>query len=92
MREGGGRQAQQTGELAEAEDVAWGFSRDSGDMRSIYVSAVVAELSADKASLPPRRLNRFVDLVRAEEKVVSAALGPNQSKSFLDRVAQILNR
>jgi hypothetical protein len=33
-----------------------------------------------------------LDLVRAEEKVVSAALGPNQSKVFLDRVAQLLNR
>ena len=29
----------------------------------------------------------MLDLVRAEEKVVSAALGPNQSKVFLDRVA-----
>lgn len=33
-----------------------------------------------------------LDLVRSEEKVVSAALGPNQSKSFLDRVTQILGR
>jgi len=33
-----------------------------------------------------------LDLVRSEEKVVSAALGPHQSKSFLDRVTQILGR
>jgi hypothetical protein len=31
-----------------------------------------------------------VDLVRAEEKLVSAALGPNQSRVFLDRVQQLL--
>jgi hypothetical protein len=39
-----------------------------------------------------RGVEAVIDLVRAEEKVVSAALGPNQSKAFLDRVAQILNR
>jgi hypothetical protein len=39
-----------------------------------------------------RGVEALIDLVRAEEKLVSAALGPNQSKVFLDRVAQILNR
>lgn len=39
-----------------------------------------------------RGVEAVLDLVRAEEKVVSAALGPNQSKAFLDRVAQFLNR
>jgi hypothetical protein len=39
-----------------------------------------------------RGVEAVLDLVRADEKVVSAALGPNQSKLFLDRVAQILNR
>src|SRR5262249_35164906 len=39
-----------------------------------------------------RGVEAVLDLVRAEEKLVSAALGPNQSKVFLDRVAQILNR
>ena len=38
-----------------------------------------------------RGVEAVLDLVRAEEKVVSAALGPNQSKAFLDRIAQILN-
>lgn len=33
-----------------------------------------------------------LDLVRAEEKVVSAAVGPHQSKTFLDRVTQLLGR
>jgi hypothetical protein len=39
-----------------------------------------------------RGVEAVLDLVRAEEKLVSAALGPNQSKVFLERVAQILNR
>lgn len=39
-----------------------------------------------------RGVEAVLDLVRSEEKVVSAALGPNQSKVFLDRVAQLLNR
>ncbi len=66
----------QTGALTEAEDVAWGFSRDSADMRAIYVSAVVAELTAGKASLDPQRLNRFVGLVRADRSSAGAqALG-----------------
>jgi hypothetical protein len=37
-----------------------------------------------------RGVEAVLDLVRAEEKVVSAALGPHQSKVFLERVAQIL--
>lgn len=39
-----------------------------------------------------RGVEAVLDLVRSEEKVVSASLGPNQSKVFLDRVAQLLNR
>jgi hypothetical protein len=31
-----------------------------------------------------------LDLVRSDEKLVSAALGPNQSKAFLERVADLL--
>jgi hypothetical protein len=34
----------------------------------------------------------ILDLVRSQEKVVSAALGPNQSKAYLDRIAQLLAR
>jgi hypothetical protein len=37
-----------------------------------------------------RGSDAVLDLVRAEEKLVSAALGPNQSKLFLDRVQQLL--
>jgi hypothetical protein len=37
-----------------------------------------------------RGIDAVVDLVRAEEKVVSAVLGPNQSKLFLERVGRLL--
>jgi Domain of unknown function (DUF4388) len=39
-----------------------------------------------------RGTEAVLDLVRSEEKVISAALGPHQSKNFLDRVTQILGR
>ena len=42
-----------------------------------------SELDAGRGS------DAVIDLVRAEEKLVSAALGPNQSKVFLDRVQQL---
>ncbi len=46
-----------------------------------------------RAEMDAGRGNEAVlDLVRAEEKVVSAALGPHQSKSFLDRVTHLLDR
>ncbi|HWM93480.1 MAG TPA: DUF4388 domain-containing protein [Thermoanaerobaculia bacterium] len=38
-----------------------------------------------------RGVEAVLDLVRAEEKVVSAALGPHQSKTFLERIAQLLS-
>ena len=37
-----------------------------------------------------REVDAVLDLIRAEEKVVSGALGPNQSKTFLDRVGSLL--
>ena len=37
-----------------------------------------------------REVDAVLDLIRAEEKVVSGALGPNQSKAFLDRVGALL--
>jgi hypothetical protein len=37
-----------------------------------------------------RGADAVLDLVRACEKVVSAQLGPNQAKTFLDRVGQLL--
>ena len=37
-----------------------------------------------------RGVDAIVDLVRSEEKLVSVHAGPNQAKTFLDRVAVIL--
>jgi hypothetical protein len=37
-----------------------------------------------------RGVDAVLDLVRSEEKVISAALGPNQAKAFLSRVQQLL--
>ena len=37
-----------------------------------------------------RGVDAVLDLVRAAEKLVSAALGPNQSKVFLDKVSGLL--
>jgi hypothetical protein len=37
-----------------------------------------------------RGADAILDLVRAEEKLVSAHAGPNQAKSFLDKVATVL--
>jgi hypothetical protein len=37
-----------------------------------------------------RGFDAVIDLVRADEKVVSAALGPHQSKAFLDRIGRLL--
>jgi hypothetical protein len=37
-----------------------------------------------------RGVDAILDLVRADEKMVSAALGPHQSKSFLRRVEELL--
>ncbi len=37
-----------------------------------------------------REVDAVLDLIRSEEKVVSGALGPNQSKTFVDRVGALL--
>ena len=37
-----------------------------------------------------RGVDAILDLMRAEEKVVSGALGPNQARSFLERVGQLV--
>lgn len=39
-----------------------------------------------------RGVEAVIDLVRAQEKIVSQALGPHQSKTFVDRVAQLIGR
>lgn len=61
--------------------LADGGRRD--DLEAAY-RAARGELDAGRGS------DAVVDLVRSEEKLVSAALGPNQSKVFLGRVQQLL--
>ena len=65
---------------------ATGLLADGGrgkDLDSAY-RAARSELEAGRGS------EAVIDLVRAEEKLVSAALGPNQSKVFLGQVQQLL--
>jgi hypothetical protein len=57
---------------------------DRGDDLDSAYRTSRSELDAGRGS------EAVVDLVRAEEKLVSAALGPNQSKVFLDRVQRLL--
>src|SRR3954462_15660951 len=83
---------QSTEELAAVAELIHGQAREllsghgrQGDL-DIPLRMSKAEMDAG------RGLEAILDLVRAEEKVVSAALGPNQSKTFLSRVGQILNR
>jgi hypothetical protein len=37
-----------------------------------------------------RGIDAILDLIRAEEKTISSALGPNQAKGFLNRIQQLL--
>ena len=65
-----------SGALEEAEEVAWGFVRESAVMRAIFISAVVSELASPNAKTPAPRLVRFIALVSADRSTVGAqALG-----------------
>jgi hypothetical protein len=80
---------EQLGQLAESIDQE-ARTLLSGHYRAAELDA---PLRMSKAEMDGGRgVEAVLDLVRAEEKVVSAALGPNQSKAFLDRVAQLLER
>lgn len=80
--------AQELGELAER------IHQQARQLLSSHKQ--VAELETpfrlSKAQIQSgRQVDAVLDLVRSEEKVVSAALGPNQSRAFLDRVGQLLS-
>ena len=66
------------GRLVEAEDVAWPWRDRSQDLRGVYYSAMVAQLTA-KAGDPgpaPKRVDRFARLVRIDRSAEGAkALG-----------------
>ena len=68
----------------QARDLLSGHNK-AGELETTYRMSK-AEMEAG------RGVEAVLDLVRSEEKVVSAALGPNQSKVFLDRVGQLLGR
>ena len=60
----------------------------SGQERSGQLDGALRLFRAEMES--GRGADAILDLVRACEKVVSAQLGPNQAKAFLDRVGQLL--
>jgi hypothetical protein len=79
--------AEEIGRLAES------IHQQARDLLSSHEKADELETSymLTRAELEAgHRVEAVIDLVRSEEKVVSAALGPNQSKTFLDRVGQLL--
>jgi Domain of unknown function (DUF4388) len=80
---------EQLGQLAEAIDQQ-ARSLLSGHYRQAELEAPFRMSKAEMDG--GRGVEAVLDLVRSEEKVVSAALGPNQSKVFLDRVAQLMER
>jgi hypothetical protein len=81
--------AEQLGRLAEAIDQQ-ARALLSGHFRQAELDV---PLRLSKAEMDGGRgVEAVLDLVRAEEKVVSAALGPNQSKAFVDRISQLLDR
>ena len=72
-------------------------SKDKDELQSVIQQLRDTELDVplrlSKAEMDGGRgVEAVLDLVRSEEKVVSAALGPNQSKAFLDRVSQLMER
>jgi len=80
---------EQLGQLAEAIDQQ-ARALLSGHFRQAELDV---PLRLSKAEMDGGRgVEAVLDLVRSEEKVVSAALGPNQSKAFLDRISQLLDR
>lgn len=60
----------------------------AGDSQNSELEAVFRLSRAELDS--GRGVDAVLDLVRAAEKLVSAALGPNQSKVFLDKVSGLL--
>ena len=81
--------AEQLARLAEAIDQQ-ARSLLSGHFRQAELDVPLRLSKAEMDS--GRGVEAVLDLVRSEEKVVSAALGPNQSKAFLERVSQLLER
>jgi hypothetical protein len=60
----------------------------SGSERAGELEGLVRQTRAEMES--GRRVDAVLDLIRAGEKLISSAMGPNQARAFLDRVAQLL--
>lgn len=78
---------------AELETTAAGIHRQARELLGGHEK--VADLDSvyrmSKAEMDHgREVDAVLDLIRSEEKVVSGALGPNQSKTFLERVGALL--
>lgn len=77
----------------ELESTAEGIHRHARELLGGH--AKVADLESvyrmSRAELDHgREVDAVLDLIRSEEKVVSGALGPNQSKAFLERIGALL--
>ena len=81
-------------ELAQAADRVHRMTQQivgSADPSEARAAEVETALRLFRAELDAGRgLDALLDLIRAHEKAVSSALGPHQSRSYLDRVAQLL--
>jgi len=77
-------------EQARVADQIYRFGQQlmAGQERSGQLDGALRLFRAEMES--GRGADAVLDLVRACEKVVSAQLGPNQAKTFLDRVGQLL--
>lgn len=79
--------AEEQGRVAE-QIHRFGLQLMSGQERGGQLDSALRLYRAEMES--GRGADAVLDLVRASEKVLSAQLGPNQAKTFLDRVGQIL--
>lgn len=78
---------------AELETTAAGIHRQARELLGSHEKAADLEsvYRMSKAEMDHgREVDAVLDLIRSEEKVVSGALGPNQSKAFLERVGALL--
>jgi tetratricopeptide (TPR) repeat protein len=76
--QGLGLALQQEGKLAEAEEIAWSWRKQSPDMRELYVAAFIGQTTRDdlRGQISAARLDRFIGFSRADRSALGAqALG-----------------
>jgi tetratricopeptide (TPR) repeat protein len=81
----------QAGRLAEAEEIAWTWRRQSAEMRATYISTVVSQLTRDetRAAVGAARVERFAGLVRAERSALGAGLVSTEGRQLRLRVVVV---